>query len=79
MTRKPSSTAPKPDLVFRDENLYRSGTAGAMLRPPVSERRMRKIAQTTGRGLMFGRTLFFTEAEIADIQAKRKVERRKKT
>lgn len=68
----------KPALTFSGTPLYRAEQAGSMLRPPVSERRMRKIAEATGKGLKFGRTLFFTLEDLTEIQAKRKVERRQK-
>lgn len=76
--KKPSTNGIKPALTFQGTPLYRAEQAGKMLEPPVSDRRMRSLADTYGKGLVFGRTLFFTLDDLRAIQLKRKIGRRRK-
>ena len=71
----PRTTKPakhKPSGTIQGVDLFTTQAAATMLRPPVSDRRIRALAASLGVGTRVGRALMLTRADIDRLQNERR-------
>ncbi len=72
MPRPTKLTKAIPSHTIGGVDLYSTETAATMLRPPVTDRRMRALSAAIGVGTKIGRGIQLTLAEVERIQRERR-------
>ena len=72
MPRPTKSAKHTPSGTIEGVDLFTTLDAATMLRPPVSDRRIRALAASLGVGTRVGRGLMLTRADIERLQNERR-------